>query len=248
MCFVPSFYTAYFFIFFVTAFVNEKIFLLWRTQDCEEWYHHHHERSRIGRQSTINGISCTKSQHSTPNAPISFDDNVVSVDYSTWPKPREIFQEKHRILRPGGVAITSFFQSHVCDQGGQYVCGYKPMTWDDCPLSVRTFTIRHLGRSWRRWILKPEAQKTPPNRPSVKVSAHHVSWHVGPSISTRGAVSLTFCSFAVTGNHGQSKCGLCQGQCRRGCRFSGECRRLLVCGQGNKVSICTILWDMVCYE
>jgi SAM-dependent methyltransferase len=32
--------------------------------------------------------------------------NVVSVDYLT--KPREIFQELHRILRPGGVALMSF--------------------------------------------------------------------------------------------------------------------------------------------
>lgn len=32
--------------------------------------------------------------------------NVVSVDYLT--KPREIFQEMHRILRPGGIALMSF--------------------------------------------------------------------------------------------------------------------------------------------
>mmetsp|Transcript_23689 Transcript_23689/g.34988 ORF Transcript_23689/g.34988 Transcript_23689/m.34988 type:complete len:297 (+) Transcript_23689:148-1038(+) len=32
--------------------------------------------------------------------------NVVSVDYLT--KPREIFQEMHRILKPGGVALMSF--------------------------------------------------------------------------------------------------------------------------------------------
>lgn len=32
--------------------------------------------------------------------------NVVSVDYLT--RPREIFQEMHRILRPGGVALMSF--------------------------------------------------------------------------------------------------------------------------------------------
>lgn len=32
--------------------------------------------------------------------------NVVSVDYLT--KPREIFQEMHRILRPGGVSLMSF--------------------------------------------------------------------------------------------------------------------------------------------
>jgi ubiquinone/menaquinone biosynthesis C-methylase UbiE len=32
--------------------------------------------------------------------------NVVSVDYLT--QPREIFQEMHRILRPGGVALMSF--------------------------------------------------------------------------------------------------------------------------------------------
>ena len=32
--------------------------------------------------------------------------NVVSVDYLT--KPKEIFQEMHRILRPGGVALVSF--------------------------------------------------------------------------------------------------------------------------------------------
>lgn len=32
--------------------------------------------------------------------------NVVSVDYLT--KPREIFQEMHRLLRPGGTAIMSF--------------------------------------------------------------------------------------------------------------------------------------------
>jgi len=38
----------------------------------------------------------------------SFDliTNVVSVDYLT--KPKEIFQEMHRILRPGGVALMSF--------------------------------------------------------------------------------------------------------------------------------------------
>ncbi len=38
----------------------------------------------------------------------SFDvvTNVVSVDYLT--KPKEIFQEMHRILRPGGTAIMSF--------------------------------------------------------------------------------------------------------------------------------------------
>ena len=32
--------------------------------------------------------------------------NVVSVDYLT--QPREIFQEMHRILRPGGIALMSF--------------------------------------------------------------------------------------------------------------------------------------------
>lgn len=32
--------------------------------------------------------------------------NVVSVDYLT--RPREIFQEMHRILRPGGIALMSF--------------------------------------------------------------------------------------------------------------------------------------------
>ena len=32
--------------------------------------------------------------------------NVVSVDYLT--RPREVFQEMHRILRPGGIALMSF--------------------------------------------------------------------------------------------------------------------------------------------
>merc|ERR1712007_52672 len=35
-----------------------------------------------------------------------FVTNVVSVDYLS--RPREIFEEMHRVLKPGGVAIMSF--------------------------------------------------------------------------------------------------------------------------------------------
>jgi len=55
----------------------------------------------------------SSSSSSSSSSSLSFDDssfdvvcNVVSVDYLT--KPREIFQETHRLLRPGGMALISF--------------------------------------------------------------------------------------------------------------------------------------------
>eukprot|EP00928_Gymnodinium_smaydae_P092925 TRINITY_DN76913_c0_g1_i1.p1 TRINITY_DN76913_c0_g1~~TRINITY_DN76913_c0_g1_i1.p1 ORF type:complete len:272 (-),score=26.09 TRINITY_DN76913_c0_g1_i1:40-825(-) len=92
---------------------------------CSSWISHYPEdvRSRAERVAItgMNDAELAANKQATdyklkdlnrdPQLPYddkSFDfvTNVVSVDYLT--KPREIFREVHRVLKPGGVAIMSF--------------------------------------------------------------------------------------------------------------------------------------------
>jgi len=54
----------------------------------------------------VQDLNAKPSLHQFADASFDVICNVVSVDYLT--KPKEIFQEMHRLLRPGGVALISF--------------------------------------------------------------------------------------------------------------------------------------------
>ncbi|CAJ1440194.1 unnamed protein product, partial [Effrenium voratum] len=90
---------------------------------CSSWISHYPEGLKAKRvaitgmvekeleankQATEHTAADLNKKPKLPYEDNSFDfvTNVVSVDYLT--KPREVFQEMHRVLKPGGVAIMSF--------------------------------------------------------------------------------------------------------------------------------------------
>lgn len=90
---------------------------------CSSWISHYPEGLKAKRVAVIgmNDKELSKNKQATehvakdlnkdPKLPFGdnefdFVTNVVSVDYLS--RPREIFQEVHRVMKPGGVAIMSF--------------------------------------------------------------------------------------------------------------------------------------------
>merc|ERR1712217_430720 len=90
---------------------------------CSSWVSHYPEGLKAKRVAVtgMNEQELAKNKQATeyvakdlnvdPRLPygdneFDFVTNVVSVDYLS--KPREIFQEVHRVMKPGGVAIMSF--------------------------------------------------------------------------------------------------------------------------------------------
>lgn len=66
------------------------------------------EELAANKQATEHAVSDLNKNPKLPYGDGEFDfvTNVVSVDYLV--KPQEVFQEMHRVLKPGGVAIMSF--------------------------------------------------------------------------------------------------------------------------------------------
>merc|ERR1712060_838579 len=90
---------------------------------CSSWISHYPKELKAKRVAITGMVEkelaankqateyAARNLNSDPRLPygdgqFDFVTNVVSVDYLT--KPREIFREMHRVLKPGGVAIMSF--------------------------------------------------------------------------------------------------------------------------------------------
>jgi len=90
--------------------------------------------------------------------------NVVSVDYLT--KPREIFQEMHRILRPGGLALMSFSNRCFPTKAVQMW-----LNADDIGRMTIVASYFHYSANWTGGIealdIIPTRQETP-KAPSMK--------------------------------------------------------------------------------
>ncbi|KAL3789678.1 hypothetical protein HJC23_003879 [Cyclotella cryptica] len=87
--------------------------------------------------------------------------NVVSVDYLT--KPLEIFQEMHRILRPGGISLMSF--SNRCFPSKAVALWFQA---DDIGRLTIVASYYHYSANWKsiEALDLKEMQATPP-RPSA---------------------------------------------------------------------------------
>lgn len=127
------------------------------------------EELAANRQATEHAVADLNKNPKLPYGDSEFDfvTNVVSVDYLV--KPQEVFQEMHRVLKPGGVAIMSFSNRCFFTKAiGMWVADMSDGP-GHCQIVGNYFHFNPVG-GWKN-IQSVDISKTPQSNPMWVVTA-----------------------------------------------------------------------------